>query len=67
MLGLPALEGTVEPKADSWGDEGEDCVRIENIPVAMPAVFGVEVVRGIFLFLASPPRFLKSLTEAAES
>ncbi len=39
---------------------------MENMPVAMPTVFGVEVVRGIFLVLGSPPRFLMSLTEAAE-
>ncbi len=64
--GLPGREGAVEAKADSGGEEGEDWVRMENMPVAMPTVFGVEVVRGIFLVLGSPPRFLMSLTEAAE-
>jgi hypothetical protein len=45
--GLPGLDGAAELKFDSRGEFGDDCGRIENMPVAIPAVFGVEVVRGI--------------------
>ena len=65
-FGLPGLEVATEENPDSCGEFGEDCVRMENMPVAMPAVLGVDVVRGTFLVLGSPPRFLISLTEAAD-
>lgn len=65
-LGLPGRDWTADEKPDSGGEEGEDCVRIENIPVAMPAVLGVDVVRGILRVLASPPRFLRSVTDAVD-
>jgi hypothetical protein len=64
--GLPGLDGAAELKFDSGGELGEDCGRIENIPVAMPAVFGVEVVRGILRVRCSPPRLRTSLTEAED-
>ena len=54
-LGLPGRDGTAEENPDSGGDEGEDWVRMENMPVAMPAVLGVDVVRGILRVLGSPP------------
>lgn len=41
-------------------------MRMENMPVAIPTVFGVEVVRGILRVRGSPPRLRISLTEAAE-
>ena len=65
-LGLPGRDGTAEEKPDSVGEDGEACVRIENIPVAMPAVFGVEVVRGILFVLGLPLRFRISVTDVAE-
>lgn len=64
--GLPGRDGAADVKPDSGGDAGDVCVRIENMPVAIPTVFGVDVVRGIFRVLGSPPRFLMSLTDAAE-
>jgi hypothetical protein len=64
--GLPGLDGAAELKFDSGGELGEDCGRIENIPVAIPAVFGVEVVRGILRVRCSPPRLRTSLTDAED-
>lgn len=64
--GLPGLEGAAEVKADSGGDEVEDMGRMENMPCcAIPAVLGVELVRGIFLCLES--LFLISLTEMEDA
>ena len=65
--GLPGLEGAAELKFDSGGEFGEDCGRIENMPVAIPAVFGVEVVRGILRVRCGPLRLRTSLTEAEEA
>jgi hypothetical protein len=64
--GLPGRDGTAEEKPDSCGEEGDDCVRMENMPVAMPTVLGVEVVRGILRVLGSPPRFLRSVADVAD-
>lgn len=65
-FGLPGRDGVADEKPDSGGEDGEDCDWKENIPWAIPAVFGVEIVRGILRVLGSPPRFLISLTEAAD-
>lgn len=64
--GLPGREGTLDENPDSRGEEGDDCVRIENMPVAIPTVLGVDVVRGILRVLGSPPRFRRSVTDAAD-
>lgn len=65
-LGLPGRDVATEEKPDCCGEDGDDCGRIENIPVAIPAVFGVEAVRGTLRVRGSPPRFLISLTEVVD-
>lgn len=65
--GLPGLEGAAELKFDSGGELGEDCGLMENIPVAIPTVLGVDVVRGIFRVRCSPPRLRTSLTDADDA
>lgn len=67
-LGLPGREGAAELKPDSAGDvASDDCAWIENMPVAMPTVLGVDVVRGIFRVRGSmPPRLRISLTDVVD-
>lgn len=48
--GLAGREGAAELKPDSGGEDGEDCGLTENMACCpIPAAFGVEIVRGIFL------------------
>lgn len=65
--GLPGLDGAAELKLDSGGELGDDCGLMENMPVAIPAVFGVEVVRGILRVRCSPPRLRTSLTDVDDA
>ena len=65
--GLPGLDGAAELKFDSGGELGDDCGLIENMPVAIPAVLGVDVVRGILRVRCSPPRLRTSLTDADDA